>query len=100
MLAQLEAMPAAVGEAVRKLSTRYRVLLAIGGSALMLGGCLPTTVPLAGADPADPSTKVAGVRYRSTVAPYTSLRPAQPLSWREQNDRAAPAPKSGQGGER
>jgi len=99
MLAQLGAMPAAVGEAVRKLSTRYRVLLAIGGSALTLGGCLPT-VPVAGADPADPSAKVAGVRYRSTVAPYTSLRPAQPLSWREQNDRAAPAPKSGQEGER
>ena len=91
MLAQLGAMPAAVGETVRKLSIRYRVLFAIGGSALTLGGCLPTTVPLAGADPADPSAK---------VAPYTSLRPAPPLPWREQNDRAAPAPKSGQGGER
>ena len=78
MLAQLGAMPAAVRKAVRKLSTRYRVLLAIGGSALTLGGCLPATVPLAGADPADPSAKVAGVRYRSTVSPYTSLRPAQP----------------------
>lgn len=100
MLAQLGAIPAAVDEAVRKLSTRYRVLLAIGGSALILGGCLPTTVPLPGDDPADPSARVAGVRYRSTVAPYTSLRPAQPSSWREQNDRAAPAPSSRQGGER
>ena len=100
MLAQLGAMPAAVGGAVWKLSKRYRVLLGVGGLALTLGGCLPTTAPLAGADPADPGAKVAGVRYRSTVAPYTSLRPAQPSSWREQNDRAAPAPRSGQGGER
>ena len=100
MLAQLGAMPAAVSEAVKKLSTRYSVLLAIGGSALTLGGCLPTTVTLAGADPADPSAKVAGVRYRSTTAPYTSLRPAQPSSWREQNDRAAPPPKTGKGSER
>ena len=87
MLAQLGAMPDAVGEAVRKLSTRYLVLLAIGGSALTLGGCLPTTVPLAGADPSDPSAKVAGVRYRSTVAPYTSLRPAQPLSCHREGRR-------------
>lgn len=99
MLAQLGAIPA-VGEAVRKLFIRHRILLAIGGSALVLGGCLPTTVPLAGADPADPSAKVAAVRYRSTVAPYTSLRPAQPSSWREQNERVAPAPRSGQGSER
>lgn len=99
MFAQLGAIPAAVGRAVQRLSIPLRVLFVVGASALILGGCLPTTVPLAGADPADPSAKVAGVRYRSTVAPYTSLRPAQPLSWREQNDRAAP-PKSGQGGER
>lgn len=100
MLAQLGAILDAVGEAVRKLSIRYHVLLAIGGLTSSLGGCLPTTVPLAGADPADPAAKVAGVRYRSTVAPYTSLRPVQPSPWREQNDRVAPVPKSGQGSER
>jgi hypothetical protein len=48
---------------------------------------------LAGADPADPGAKVAGVRYRSTIAPYTRLRPTTPSSWREQNERVAPAPK-------
>jgi len=57
---------------------------------------MPTAVPLAGADPADPGAKVAGVGYRSTIAPYTSLRPTAPSSWREQNDRVAPAPKSGE----
>ena len=33
--------------------------------------------------------------YRSTVAPYTTLRPVAPSPWKEQNERAAPAPKSG-----
>jgi hypothetical protein len=37
---------------------------------------------------------VAGTAYRSTVAPYTSLRPVAPSSWREQNDRVAPAAKT------
>jgi hypothetical protein len=65
-------------------------------TALTLAGCMPTTVPLAGADPADPGAKVAGVGNRSTIAPYTSLRPTAPSSWREQNERVAPAPKSNQ----
>jgi hypothetical protein len=62
-------------------------------AALAVGGCVPTSVPLAGGDPADPAARVAGVGYRSTIAPYTSLRPTTPSSWREQNDRVAPAPK-------
>jgi hypothetical protein len=74
---------------------RPAVLAALSLGALALAGCLPTRVPLAGADPADPSVKVAGVRYRSTVAPYSSLRPVAPLPWKAQNDSAAPAPKSG-----
>jgi hypothetical protein len=55
---------------------------------------MPRTVPLVGADPADPTVKVAGVGYRSTIAPYTSLRPTVPRSWRELNERVAPTPKS------
>lgn len=74
--------------------SRPAVLAAVSLGTLTLGGCLPTTVPLVGADPADPSARVAGVGYRSTVAPYSSLRPVAPAPWREQNDRAAPAPKS------
>lgn len=68
--------------------------LAIGAAAL--AGCTPLPYLLAGADPADASVPVAAVGYRSTVAPYTSLRPTTPTSWRQQNERAAPAPKSGQ----
>jgi hypothetical protein len=94
MLAQFGAKLAAVRSAAATLfETRFRVCAVIAACALTLGGCLPTTVPLAGADPADPGARVAGVGYRSTIAPYSSRRPTTPSSWREQNDRAAPAPK-------
>jgi hypothetical protein len=94
MLAQFGAKFAAVGSvAARLFRRRYAVLAAVSAAALALGGCLPTTAPLAGADPADYGVAVAGVGYRSTVAPYSSRRPAAPAAWRDQNDRAAPAPK-------
>jgi hypothetical protein len=96
MLAQLEAKLAAVCSVAGKLfDIRFGIFAAMAAAALTLGACMPTTVPLVGADPADPGARVAGVGYRSTVAPYTSLRPVAPSSWREQNERVAPAPKSG-----
>lgn len=61
--------------------------------AFALAGCMPATTPVADADPADPSAKVARAGYRSTVAPYTSLRPATPAPWRDRNDAVAPQPK-------
>lgn len=95
MLTQLRAILAAVGSVVqRTIGIRTRTLAGMAVTALALAGCMPTAAPLAGADPADPGAKVAGVGYRSMIAPYTSLRPTGPSSWREQNDRAAPAPKS------
>ena len=97
MLAQFGATLAAVHSVVEPIfNIRFRTLAGIAITALMLGGCLPTAVPLAGADPADPGARVASVGYRSTVAPYTRLRPAAPSPWREQNDRVAPAPKPDQ----
>ena len=96
MFAQVGAKLAAVRSVVgRAIDTRKAASAAIIAGSLALGGCLPTTAPLAGADPADPSARVAGVRYRSTVVPYTTLRPVAPSSWREQNDRVAPASKTG-----
>jgi hypothetical protein len=62
-------------------------------AALALSGCMPATVPVAAADPADPAAKIARAGYRSTVAPYTSLRPATPVPWRDRNDSVAPQPK-------
>ena len=94
MLAQLGATLAAVGSVVEAIfGISFRTLVGMAVTALTLGGCLPAAAPLAGADPADPGAKVAGAGYRSTIAPYTSLRPTAPSSWREQNDRVAPAPK-------
>ena len=97
MLAQLGAIAAAVRSAVETIfGLRFATFAGVAVTALALGGCMPTTVPLASPDPADPRGRVAGVAYRSTIAPYTSLRPTAPSSWREQNDRVAPAPKSNQ----
>ena len=97
MLTQLGAISAAVQTSVESTFTiRFRILASVAAMAVTLGGCLPATVPLAGADPADPGARVAAVGYRSTIAPYTGLRPTAPSSWREQNDRVAPAPKSDQ----
>jgi hypothetical protein len=97
MLAQLQAILAAVRSVVEAIfGVRFRALSAMAITVLTLGGCIPAAVPLVGADPADPGAKVARVGYRSTIAPYTSLRPTAPSSWREQNDRVAPAPKSDQ----
>jgi len=97
MLAQLGARLAAVRSVVEKLSgIRSRIMAGMTLAALTLSGCMPAMVPPIGTDPADPGAKVAGVGYRSTVAPYSSIRPAVPSSWSDQNDRVAPAPKSGQ----
>lgn len=97
MLAQLGARLAAVRSVVERFDDiRFRICAGMTAAALALGACVPTTVPFAGADPADPGAKVAGTGYRSTIAPYSRLRPATPSSWREQNDRVAPAPKSGE----
>jgi hypothetical protein len=95
MFAQFGAKLAAVGSvAARLCDSRPAMFFAISAATLTLGGCLPTTAPLAGADPSEPSARVARIAYRSTIAPYTSLRPVAPSSWREQNDRAAPAAKT------
>jgi len=97
MLAQLGARLAAVHSVVEKLSgIRLRIIAGMTLAALTLSGCMPATVPLVGADPSDPGAKVAGVGYRSTVAPYISLRPAVPSSSPDPTDRSAPAPKPGQ----
>jgi hypothetical protein len=97
MLAQLGAIFAVVHWLVEIIFVaRFRILAGMAAMAVMLGGCMPTPVLLAGADPADPGARVAGAGYRSTIAPYTSLRPTAPSSWREQNDRVAPTPKPNQ----
>lgn len=97
MFAHIPANDAAVGPAAVRTrlcpSGRARALIVIIFAAFALAGCMPHA-PLA-ADPADPAARVAGTSYRSTIAPYGSLRPTAPAPWREQNDRVAPTPKPG-----
>jgi hypothetical protein len=63
--------------------------------AILLSGCHPATTQFAARDPADPGAPVRGVGYRSTIAPYTSLRPATPGPWRERNEQITPPSRSG-----
>jgi hypothetical protein len=97
MLAQFGANFTAVHSVVRILNQRgCRNLAGAAVTAVVLAGCMQATAPPIGADPADPGAKVAGAGYRSTIAPYTRLRPTAPGPWRLQNERVTPAPKSGQ----
>lgn len=94
MFAQFGAIHAAVRSVAEGFDVRRaRALALAGAAAAVLGGCIPT-VPLVGADPADPAVPVAAVRHQSGITPYTSMRPVAPSGWKEQNERVAPAPKS------
>ncbi|UGV24773.1 hypothetical protein E0H22_03200 [Rhodopseudomonas boonkerdii] len=94
MFALIGAKIAAVRSvATRLVDMRPVALAATVAATLALGGCLPVTAPLR-ADPADPSVPVAPMSYRSTVAPYTSMRPVSPSAWRQRNDDVSPSSKS------
>src|SRR5881394_3390245 len=96
MLAQIWARFAAVDAVARDACRTWLklavllILLAAGGIASGRAAPLPGNAH----DPADPASKVAGAGYRSTIPPYTSMRPAVPSPWREQNQRVTPSPKS------
>ena len=82
---------AAVGTAgARRFSKPLALCGIVIAATLVAAGCTPATTRLAGADPADPAARVAGVGYRSTIAPYTSARPSTPAPWRERNESVAP----------
>ena len=91
MLTLLGAKSAAASAARGGYFLFYWPLLA--AMAFALSGCMPATTPVATADPADPAAKASHVGYRSTVAPYTSLRPATPAPWQDRNDAVTPQPK-------
>ncbi|MCA1396655.1 hypothetical protein [Bradyrhizobium sp. BRP56] len=70
-----------------------RMAAAILASA-PLAGCMADGRPVAVAgDPANPAAGMAAVGYRSTIAPYSSLRPSTPQPWRERNDGVTPPAK-------
>ena len=76
---------------------RFACKLATAAILVAAAGCTPAATRLAGTDPADPAARTARVGYRSTIEPYTSLRPATPVPWRERNDRVAPQPDTERG---
>ncbi|MGY4260809.1 hypothetical protein ACVI1L_007877 [Bradyrhizobium sp. USDA 4516] len=70
-----------------------RMAAAILASA-PLAGCMTDGRPVAVAgDPANPAAGTAAVGYRSTIAPYSSLRPSTPQPWRERNGGVTPPAK-------
>jgi hypothetical protein len=73
-------------------------LFGIGLATLFLAGCaaIAQNRLLAGADPSDPRSPSRPVGYRSSTAGYVSQRPVSPASWRQQNERVTPPPKSDQ----
>lgn len=86
--------PAALAAAHRSVVRSSHALIGIA-AAVLLAGCntVPET-PFAGADPADAAAPVPAIRTSSVTAGYASLRPATPASWRQQNERVTPRPKS------
>lgn len=96
MLAQLGRLAAVRSVVGRLFEIRFGACAGLVVAATALVGCALPPTPLAGPDPADSGAKVAGVGYRSSIAPYTSFRPTAPSGWTEQNQRVTPSPKSGQ----
>lgn len=95
MLTPIEVESTSARSAGKRRRARMRAAGATIVLALLLAGCDPKTTQFAARDPADPATPVPVVGYRSTIAPYNSLRPATPKPWRERNEQVAPQPRSG-----
>ena len=72
----------------------FRALL-LFTCAVVVSACsaAPPPPPLAGADPADPASRVPAASYRSAIGPYASQRPVEPKPWIEQNQTIAPQEK-------
>ena len=98
MSAHIRAFDAAGERAgARPFQLQFDVLAVVTGLVLLLAGCTDAPrSPVAVPDPADPGSRTPRVDYRSTIGPYKGQRPVDPTPWTEQNERVAPAPKSGQ----
>jgi hypothetical protein len=91
MSSQFVAKSAAAGPAGGRHSVFTSAISgAVVAVSIAVASCTPATTRMAGADPADPAARTAGIGYRSTIAPYTALRPSPPAPWRERNDSVAP----------
>ena len=78
----------------RTIAWRSRAAVIMAALTLLIQGCTARPPQASqGPDAADPDTTVPASGYRSTIAPYRSQRPVEPATWRERNDRVAPAAK-------
>ena len=93
MFAHVRTRPADIGRQRMRSIRRFAALVAAAAVAPLAACSPPPPAPFAGPDPSDPRARVPAVAYRPAVAPYASQRPVEPLPWREQNDRIAPASK-------
>ena len=94
MLTPIEVESTSARFKARRQRARMRAAGATIALAIVLAGCNPATTQFAARDPADPATPVPAVGYRSTIAPYNSLRPAMPAPWRQRNEQVTPQPRS------
>ena len=91
MFSRLRARSAAIERLMTPLHCWSGRLATFFVLALLVQGCGTTaSSPFRGPDPSNPSARIRPTDYRSTVAPYSSRRPVDPVSWREQNERVAP----------
>lgn len=92
-------MSAQVLLAARRLRRAANIRAVLSAAAVAFAAALASActadppIPVAGADPSDPRARVPATSYRSTVAPYESLRPVEPAPWLQQNQQIAPQPK-------
>lgn len=95
MFTLIEVESASTRSTGRRRRVRIRAVGATIALVMLLAGCDPRTTQLAARDPADPAAPVRASGYRSTIAPYTSLRPATPAPWRDRNEQVTPPPRGG-----
>jgi hypothetical protein len=64
--------------------------------ALLAGCAAPPPALVVGADPSDPSARVARLRHRASLGTEPSRRPVAPRAWNEQSERVTPRPRTGE----
>ncbi|HVZ51101.1 MAG TPA: hypothetical protein VG986_03990 [Pseudolabrys sp.] len=75
---------------------RLRTAAILAAVVLLAQGCAAVPPGIAqGADPADPTARVASTQYRPVLGGYTSERPVEPAPWTGRKDGAPPVPKDG-----
>lgn len=78
---------------IRNFHAALAATIAVAAFALTTACTADLPIPVAGSDPSDPRARVPSTTYRSTVAPYESLRPVEPAPWIQQNQQVAPQQK-------